>query len=686
MRKETFASIAMAASVLLAAVSFVVVADPATGAEEESYEEIIPDQVGGVEVPGDVQESAAVADAEPGDSNGDAEVIVLRTEMDEMDSESITEAGENLISIDFADLPINDMIKMFSSISGANIITAGDFTNTVNASLREVEWRSAFELILGSVSLAVVEDPSSRILMVVTSEQYQEKMRQMEATKPLVTAIYNPKYLDAVDVVRQILEMNLLSPRGSIITSQSAEQTRVNLKSSSLSSESIQNPSITTSIIIRDIEEYVQKTVDMIRELDKREPQVLIEARIVDIIDSSGKKTGFDWEMLDHFGVSAGLRDLKWTMSDEHSVENLKDNQHELYDNRTKRDQLDRRFDIDDRMYEETTTTYEELPPGSGNWVAQTVITPTRTFTDSIEQGDLRSSTLSDTVADSYMESKVASAVMSVSDVSLFVSALQKMDDTDMISHPLIIVGNKVESKIHVGERYPTVTSTRTDNTDATTVSAYSETVEWNDLGLTLWVVPEIDLENDMVRLTVNPKMSTWVKDIKTDSGSVLPVISTRHLSSRVQVPSGYTVAIGGLIDSQKRMIEKKVPLLGDIPILGRLFRHNNEQIQKHNLIILLTVTILDDTAPAIGLEETAEKSLMKLDDIKLAPAKAESVRQIIYPWKTTTNDLPDTVTSPKQEETGEQTEEEQKTGDMPQTPEAVQPTEDEELDKVEGM
>ena len=166
-----------------------------------------------------------------------------------------------------------------------------------------------------------------------------------------------------------------------------------------------------------------------------------------------------------------------------------------------------------------------------------------------------------------------------------------------MISHPLIIVGNKVESKIHVGERYPTVTSTRTDNTDATTVSAYSETVEWNDLGLTLWVVPEIDLENDMVRLTVNPKMSTWVKDIKTDSGSVLPVISTRHLSSRVQVPSGYTVAIGGLIDSQKRMIEKKVPLLGDIPILGRLFRHNNEQIQKHNLIILLTVTILDDTA-----------------------------------------------------------------------------------------
>ena len=58
--------------------------------------------------------------------------------------------------------------------------------------------------------------------------------------------------------------------------------------------------------------------------------------------------------------------------------------------------------------------------------MAQTVITPTRTFTDSIEQGDLRSSTLSDTVADSYMESKVASAVMSVSDVSLFVSALQR--------------------------------------------------------------------------------------------------------------------------------------------------------------------------------------------------------------------------------------------------------------------
>ncbi|NLB55791.1 MAG: type II and III secretion system protein, partial [Lentisphaerae bacterium] len=284
------------------------------------------------------------------------------------------------------------------------------------------------------------------------------------------------------------------------------------------------------------------------------------------------------------------------------------------------------------------------------NWIANTVITPTRTFTDTIDKGDLASSTLSDKTTDLLTKTKVASAVMSVSDVSLFVSALQKMDNVDMISHPLIIVGNKVESKIHVGERYPTVTSTRSDNVDATTVSAYSEEVEWNDLGLTLWVVPEIDTENDMVRISVNPKMSTWVKDIETKSGSVLPVISTRHLSSRVQIPSGYTVAIGGLIDSQKRVIEKKIPLLGDIPILGRLFRHNEDTVEKHNLIILLTVTILDDHELLTGMEQFAEPTMLKLEDPVLEPNKATPVKQQVYPWKPDTEKSSGTKAPPESE------------------------------------
>ena len=504
-------------------------------------------------------------------------------------------AGSNLISIALNDVPVPDVVSMFSRISGANIIVCGNFTNIfVTANLKDVDWKDALNLTLGSVNLGMIEDPSG-IVMIVTMEKYKEKLRQIEETKPMETLILTPRYVNVSDLIEQVKKLNVLSSRGTIIASQSANQERANLKSSA-QADNIQNPGITTSIIVTDIREYVDRIAELIRTLDKREPQVFIEARIIDIIDSSGKKTGFDWEMLDRFGASAGLSDLKWTMSDESSTINQKTSRDSQYDRRSKTDDINKTYDMAGQRYEEADE-------------------PSREITDLMDRGRERTIEVSDTTLDALTEGKTATAILTVSDVSLFLSAIKRNSNSDMISHPLIVVGNRVEAKIHVGERYPTVTSKKDQNREGgTTVDSYSEEVVWNDLGLTLWVIPEIDTQQNVVRLTVNPSMSVWVKDIQTEAGSVLPVISTRHLSTRVNVPSSQTVAIGGLMNTEKTKKEKRVPLLGDIPLLGLLFRHNEDLDEKHNLIILITPTILDELQPKTGLEDIAQTTVEALE------------------------------------------------------------------------
>lgn len=557
-------------------------------------------------------------------SLSEAEPVVLELSIGSDIKDGATSTTNSSISIALDSVPVAGVIDMFSRISGANIILSGAFTNHfVTATLKNVEWKSALNLVLGSVNLSMIEDPSG-IIMVVSSEVYQQKLSQIEEAKPLVTRTFALCYMNAVDLVEQIKLLKVLSPRGTIITSQSKEQHHANMKSSSLESN-IQNPAITTEVVVSDIREYVDKVADLIKQLDKREPQVFIEARIIDVRTSGGSKIGFDWSMLDRFGVTAGLSDLTWSFSDESESIRGTANKDRTFDNRSTRDDVNKRYNIYGQPYEESVTTYDEQPPGSGNWAAKTVVTPTRTITDSIFAGRDVEADKSYTSTDTRLEAKMGTAFLTVSEASLFLSALKQDANANMISHPLLVVGNKVEAKIHVGERYPSVFSEKTiDSSSGISRDTYSEKVEWNDLGLTLWVIPEIDKEANMVRMTVDPQMSTWVKDITTPQGSVYPVISTRHLSSRVNVPSTHTVVIGGLMEDSKSTKETRVPLLGDIPLLGLLFRYSEKSVERSNLLIMLTPTILDENEPLTGLEIIGEQAMAEFDYIPLAPKQAQ--------------------------------------------------------------
>ncbi|MCX6993137.1 MAG: hypothetical protein NT011_08360 [Kiritimatiellaeota bacterium] len=568
------------------------------------------------------------ANGKNGSANGVVEIsVAAKTGAPPESVETKGPAGTSLITVAFDNVPVQDVVNMFAQISGANIIMAGSFSNMViTANLKNVEWKSALNLALGSVNLSMIEDPSG-ILMVVSSDMYPKKLQEIEATKPLITRTIVPRYMNAVDLVEQIKLFKVLSPRGSITTSQSANQDKISLKSSETKAAlTIQNPSITTAIVITDIKEYVDKVEALVQVLDKREPQVFIEARIINVVSGDSKKIGIDWSMLDSFGVQAGLNNLNWNYNDSHSVQNSKNNTFNQFDNRSSQDDINKRYDINGQQYEESTTSYEESPPDSGNWVAKTVVTPTRTITDKIGLGRNIADTRADTIVDSMAQTRTATAFMNVSQVALVLSALEKNDNAEMISHPQLVVGNRVEAKIHVGEKYPVLPTIKTDTGSSSAQNiSYSDGPEIIlDLGLTLWVIPEIDFKHNTVRLTVRPETATKNGEVvNKQTGKIYPIVQSRDIVTRVNVPSGHTVAIGGLVEDRKSKIEIKVPVLGDIPLLGLLFRHTEDTVTKNNLIILITPTILDDNKPLTGMEAVAQLTIDKYEKIPLAAVKA---------------------------------------------------------------
>lgn len=540
-----------------------------------------------------------------------------------------------LVSVSFDEVPVPDVVNMFSRITGANIIVAGVFTNyLITANLQDVQWRTALNLLLGSVGLSTIEDPSG-ILMVVTSEEYEKKVQALEDTRPLVTRVFAPRYLNPVDLVDQVREMNVLSRRGRVVTSQSREQHLSSLKSSEATvrpfaeSEARQNPSITTVVVVTDMKEYVERIEALIAQLDRREPQVFIEARIIDIVSSDGSKFGFDWEMLDAFGISARFQDMSWSWSDTREDRTSRDARDLRYDERSFSDRTRSRYDMHGRQYEEVEIDYVESPPDSGRWLERTRIIPTREIDDEIRAGREIRSEYGDAAMRALERTRTASAILSASEVSLMLSALRKSGNAKMLSHPSLIVGNRVESKIHVGETTWQIMMIREPGRDQFERDVYSEQATPVDLGLKLWVIPEIDFEDRVVRMTVSPEMTVFVEDIITAQGSVYPVTSTRNLSTRVNVPSGETLVIGGLIEYAESKREKKVPFLGDVPLLGMLFRHTQNMLEKHNLVIMLTPTILDDTLPATGYEAMGWQAVEDFEMVPLSPREAPARRSM---------------------------------------------------------
>jgi len=175
------------------------------------------------------------------------------------------------------------------------------------------------------------------------------------------------------------------------------------------------------------------------------------------------------------------------------------------------------------------------------------------------------------------------------SDYNATIRAIASAQKVEVISKPSIMVRNNQPATITIGQSVPLVTGV---TVNALTGSPLS-TISYQNVGVILQVTPFIT-PNGLVEMILSPQISSLSsQSVQVSTNVYAPVIDLRSASTVVVTPDGETVIIGGLMENDKTVIDSKIPLLGDIPLLGYLFKHHQSAITKKELLIFVTPHIV---------------------------------------------------------------------------------------------
>jgi general secretion pathway protein D len=192
-------------------------------------------------------------------------------------------------------------------------------------------------------------------------------------------------------------------------------------------------------------------------------------------------------------------------------------------------------------------------------------------------------------------------AILSLPSMSATLRLLNEDADTQFLAHPRVVTANNMKATIKIIRQQPVPQLNFNEQTAQAVFSGFQD----KEFGNTLTVTPSIN-KDDFITMTVQPTISNKVADATfTFSGATVtsPIIDTRVLDSNVLNKSGDTLAIGGLLQDEQVKTVTKVPILGDIPIIGYAFQERLNSRTKRNLLVFVTPTIIKQ-GYGTGLED----------------------------------------------------------------------------------
>jgi type II secretory pathway component GspD/PulD (secretin) len=293
--------------------------------------------------------------------------------------------------------------------------------------------------------------------------------------------------------------------------------------------------------------------------LDASTPQVLINAKVVELTLGSQDRLGIDWNI--RAAVSGSARPTTLPFDAVH------------------RSRLSSLFPYGRGSQSSasnaggvvSTTTIEDFPKGKGGGGADP-IQPTFPVADKAE---------------------FTFGTLDFTQFQAAIEAIAQRQDSKVLSEPHVTVLNNQEAKILVGEVIGIPKFERNSTTGRMEITGY----ENRDLGVRLTVVPQVNSTDEIV-VNVNPAITNLAGFDDLTSEIKVPRFTTREAQTNVRVKSGQTIAIGGLIREDIVDKKTKVPLLGDIPILDKFFSYQNKVTTKTDLLFFMTVTVIRDRIP----------------------------------------------------------------------------------------
>ncbi|WP_286740344.1 MULTISPECIES: type IV pilus secretin PilQ family protein [Acinetobacter] len=439
------------------------------------------------------------------------------------------------ISLDFQDIEVRRVLQLLADFTDINMVAADSVQGNITLRLKEVPWDQALDIVLKTKNLDKRRN-GNVIWIAPVAELIKAEEEEAKALKQSVAlAPIQTEYMQLSYAKAADIE-KLITQNKSASGSGSSNGTSNNDDRESLLSSrgSISIDARTNTIIVNDTQPFIDKIRNMVDLLDVQVKQVMVEARIVRATTDFTKEMGVKWGIL-----SQGITN----------------NNHLLVGG-------------------SDTTLWDLRDPQESDLGG---------FTYDIQRPDNLNVDLGVT---SQGASRIAFGLISLSDfmLDLELSALQADGYGEVISTPKVLTADKQKATVASGSQIPYQSS---EGGGANAVS----TTEFIDATLSLDVTPSITPDGK-VQMELN---------ITSDSpGNPTPTgqltINKNQINTNVLVDNGETVVLGGIFEQETRNAQTKVPFLGDLPYLGRLFRKDVKSDNKRELLIFVTPRIVNDS------------------------------------------------------------------------------------------
>lgn len=481
--------------------------------------------------------------------------------------------SEGTITIDFKEADIQSVLRILAEKGNVNIVYGRDVVGAITMRLNEVPWQKAMDVILRTYGYGYEREGNIITVSPMGKLTEQKKAeRELSEVQPVVTEVFNLKFLDANDA-KKVIDPQL-SPRGRV--------TVVDIKgkkgwkfgevvagagttsgSSKLEREAKPEDARSKTLVVSEVPPYMEKIRDILKKIDIMPRQVLIETKIVEISTDKLKDLGFEW------GTGA-------TGAESSTI-----------------------TPVTIRRTKDPNTADQRPSEVMGAHNLGTQVTPSSFIPKATGL----------TAANTGLE--ILFRKLTGTQFEVVLHALEEDVGVNTLSNPRILTLDNQEATILVGTKYPILDSnvSGTDNTTTTSTLKY-----YQDIGIQLNVVPQISGDN-YINMIVHPAVTSYTDTLKARSSSgqitaEYPIIQTREAETQVMMKDGETIVIGGLLKDVKSKSKFKVPILSDIPLLGLLFTRDTNDTEKIDLLIFITARIIEPSGQPVVAQPVAQPVL----------------------------------------------------------------------------
>jgi len=448
------------------------------------------------------------------------------------------------MSLHFQDIPVRSVLSLIAEVSKLNVVVSDSVGGNLTLRLTNVPWDQALDIVLETKNLDMRK--SGNVIWIAPTQEIAAREQailqaraERQTLEPLRTAIIPLSYADASEMAALVRSAS----EGGGDESNGGGSTGLLSPRGSVSIDQRTN-----TLLVNDTADRIDSVRELVADLDRPVRQVLIESRIVIA------RSDFNHQLGVRFGVTGARQDSRGNL-------------YTMASNNNATDQM-----IRDGLANRRSGSGSSTPVG------------VPALTDRLNVNLPVASP-----AGSLGFSVLASDVL----LDLELSALESEGRGEIISTPRVITANQAEAYVLQGVEIPYESVQGGGGGGASAIN-----VEFKEAVLELRATPLITPDN-RIQLQLQVKQDTVGELFPNGRGGFIPSIDTRELSTRILVDNGQTVVLGGIFQEERSYQEQKVPVLGDVPVLGGLFRQRGTEDLKRELLIFVTPSILDERVAA---------------------------------------------------------------------------------------